>query len=345
LNSYQTVQETFPNAPARSSQRSPWILAATLIGATAAILALRPFQGKQWTDTFTAYFIAITLSATPYILLGAFLSGLMEVFLAPMTLVRITKRLGFWGVPVTAAVAPMFPVCECGIVTVVRGLLRKGLPLPHALTYLLAVPILNPVVLFSTYMAFQDARHPLCRALGGFLVSVVVGYAFSRAKPERVLLPGFCAVPDESHDCAHSEISERERPPTRIASLIQHTRDEFLEMMPYFLMGVFIASAMKTFLSESVLSLAAAHPVWGPASMMGSAFVLSLCSEADAFPAASFTDFSLVSHMGFLVLGPMLDIKLLLMYRTVFKTWFIGVFALSIVAAVTGYLLLLEALI
>ena len=325
-----------------SSQDTRSGVAGGLIAVTVALLLLRPVLGRATQDTFTAYFLGITLSATPYVLLGAALSGIIEVFLPPLLLVRLTQRLGLFGVPVTALVAPLFPICECGIVAVTRSLLRKGLPLHYALTYLLAAPILNPIVFFSTYMAFQDLRHAIFRLLGGFLVAVGIGLAFSRVKPEFALLPEFLEDPDTGDDCGCGGEEEAPRTARSLASdVLRRMREDFLDMMPYLLMGVFIASAMKTFMGDTVLSWAGASPVLGAAVMMLLAFVLSLCSEADAFPAASFTTFSLTAHMGFLVLGPLLDIKLLLMYRSVFRTRFIVLFSGAIVLGVALYVLLL----
>ncbi len=315
------------------------LIAPALVLCTAGVLVAR-VAGYRWVDSFAAYFIAITLSATPYILMGALLSGLVEVFLPPTALATFTRRLGPWSVVATALAAPLFPICECGIVALVRRLIRKGLPLNHALTYLLAAPIINPIVFFSTYVAFQDLTHPLIRTIGGFLVAVAIGYAFSRVKPEYALLPEFL---EGANGCGCADDDAHE-PTGRIEAVARNTRIDFLEMIPYFLMGVFIASGMKTFLGDNLMTLAERYPVFGPAFMMALAFVLSLCSEADAFPAASFTSFSTVAHAGYLVLGPMLDIKLLLMYRTMFRARFIAVFAAAIVAGVSAYLLLLEAI-
>ncbi|MCA1905096.1 MAG: permease, partial [Desulfarculus sp.] len=130
-----------------------------------------------WLEAFASYFLAICLEATPFILLGALLTAVLELWLPPEVLPRITARLGLWGVPAVALLAPLFPVCECGVVMVARGLLRKGLPLPHAVTYLLAAPIINPTVLAATYIAYQDLAHPVWRGLGGLVVAVGVGWA------------------------------------------------------------------------------------------------------------------------------------------------------------------------
>jgi uncharacterized membrane protein YraQ (UPF0718 family) len=306
-----------------------------LISAALTVVVLRFVGFRKETDAFCAFFFAITLSAIPYILLGAIFSGLTEVFMPPELLLKISRRLGVWGVPAMAIAAPAFPICECGVVSVVRGLLRKGLPLPYALTYLLAAPIVNPIVAISTYMAFQSVRYALFRVVGGLCVSIGLGLLFWRMKGEKALAPEVNSSDLQNGGCCSCHSKE-----PWLARVVEHAVKEFLDMIPYFLMGVFAASAMKALFSDSVLAMAGGSRIWGPAVMMLAAFVLSLCSEADAFPAASFTTFSFPAHMAFLVLGPMLDIKLLLMFRRVFRPWFIIVFAASIVAAVSAYVVL-----
>lgn len=384
-----------PSAPAQdeSTERpagfgelgGSWFTAAML--ALLALLLFFPLPGPPaaWQATFAAYFISIVLQSVPYILLGALVSGLMEQFLPSSLLPRLTGRLGVAGLPAIALLSPLFPTCECGVVSIGRGLLRKGLPLPHTLTYLLAAPIINPTVLFTTYLAFQDWRYPLLRALGGFLVSIAVGAVFLRRRPEEIFLPGFLSElpgppgepPQQTATTAPGRPAglslRRPEAPKRLSeafaatkssgsaeggkaaaaagalvrrgsALATHIRRDFLEMTTFFLMGVFIASAMKTFVDPGLLARLGQGPVSGPAVMMGLAFVLSLCAEADAYPAASFGEFRLPAHMAFLVLGPMLDIKLLLMYRTVFRGRFIALFALAIIVGTALYVALLEGL-
>ena len=279
-----------------------------------------------WRGPFSIYFIAIVLEAVPFILLGALVSGIMEIWLPPDLLPRLTARAGAWSIPLVALASPLFPVCECGVVMVVRGLLRKGLPLPQAMVYLVAAPILNPTVMASTYIAFQDWRYPLARALGGLGVALLVGYVFN-------LLPGKGMIKGESspglfplaeaEGCGCEAGSEMDPWPGwmhRWGQAAGRVTTDFLDMLPYFLIGVSIASAMKTFIPAASLVDLGQGPVSGPLTMMSAAFVLSLCAEADAFVAASFTEFSFSAVMGFLILGPMFDIKLLMMYRPIF-TW------------------------
>ena len=120
--------------------------------------------------------------------------------------------------------------------------------------------------------------------------------------------------------------------------------DHFLEMAAFFLMGVFIAAAMKTWLGSAGFSEVAASVILAPLAMMLLAFILSLCAEADAFVAASFSEFSLPALLAFLVFGPMFDIKLLLMYRVVFRSWFIFAIAGAMAVLVLFYVLALVPL-
>ncbi len=340
LSQSQTTQISLSAEHLPPVDKSGSTLPIALLAAGAAVVILRLAGYRQETDSFCAFFFAITLSAIPYITFGAVFSGLSEVFLPPDFLVRIAKRLGPFGIPLTALAAPVFPICECGVVVVVRGLLRKGMPLPYALTYLLAAPIVNPIVMASTYMAFQSVQYALFRLLGGLFVSITIGLLFSRLSGDRVFEPGLIQLQND----AGQKSCKCDSHGSKWKHLIEHIRRDFLDMMPYFLIGVFAASAMKTLFSDNALAMASGSRIAGPAVMMLMAFVLSLCSEADAFPAASFTGFSFTAHMAFLVLGPMLDIKLMLMYRSVFRTRFIFILAASILAAVTAYLVLIGLL-
>jgi uncharacterized membrane protein YraQ (UPF0718 family) len=338
-------------------------VAAVLLVLAAAFLLSRLIAPAPWQGAFAAYFLAYALEATPFILLGALLSGLMETLLPAMLLPRLTARLGAWGVPTAALLSPLFPTCECGVVPIGRGLVRKGLALGPVLAYLLAAPILNPMVLWTTWLAFQDWHYVVWRAIGGLLVACGVGWALGRFKPEWALKPVQSAefkvqsaetVPSGAATgrAHHSEPAAGKTalhpaPLTlyrRLLHAATHARTDFAEMMLYFLTGVAIAAAMKTFLGATLLTQLGHGSVSGPATLMGTAFTLSLCSEADAFPAAGFTQFGFAAKLAFLVLSPMLDIKLLLMYRTLLRGRFLFVYSCAIVLGVALFAALLTLL-
>jgi uncharacterized membrane protein YraQ (UPF0718 family) len=310
-----------------------------------------PGASTEWRESFSIFFMAIVLEAVPFILMGAFLSGLMEIWLPADLLPRLTAKAGVWGLPLVALASPFFPVCECGVVMVVRGLIRKGLPLPHAIVYLLAAPILNPTVLASTYIAFQDWTYPLARALGGIAIALVAGWVISLLPAKKLYkaepLPGLATL-DEACGCGHDHSHDHGHVAlpgwlNRWGQVAGRVTSDFLDMLPYFLIGVTIASAMKTFINPDALMDLGEGSVSGPFVMMSAAFVLSLCAEADAFVAASFIEFSFPAVMGFLILGPMFDIKLLMMYRPIFTWRTVLLLAVLVWLGVAGFVALLGA--
>ena len=363
-----------PNAKSGSFVNRSLFISMILL----TIVLFPPLAGRQpWHETFSAYFISIVLEAVPYILIGSLIAGIIELFMPATLLPRLTKRLGLLGIPATAIVAPAFPACECGVLAVARGLLRKGLPLPHTITYLLAGPILNPTVLFTTWLAFQDARYPILRGLGGLFVAIIVGFVVWRISSKYILLPhveeslkhgdhghGHGHGHDHQHgdgcapNCAEPAVptlnlgaalknpqvvaaQPRRRPMAVLGQLSSHVLDHFLEMAAFFLMGVFIAAAMKTYFGNAAFDELAGYWLLAPLAMMLTAFILSLCAEADAFVAASFSQFDIAAQMAFLVFGPMFDIKLFLMYRLVFRTGFILAIAATLVVLTLSYVLFL----
>ena len=295
-------------APVDPLQRSRTIVAWLVVVATLGLFS--PLTASMpWRGDCASYVLAITFEAVPWILLGALISGLIESLVPRAWLPRIAARLGPAGVPVTAIVAPAFPTCECGVVPIVRSLLRKGLPPAHALTYLLAAPVLNPVVLFTTWLAFQDGRMVALRAGGAVLIAIIGGLLLTRSG---TVFANMAAVHGHSHDHHHGTSLLQ-----RAGHLAEHVFEDFVEMMVFFLFGVLIAAALRTFLGANVLSVLGDSEVTGTLTMMGTAFVMSLCSEADAFLAVTFTEFSRGALLAFLVFGPMCDLKLLVMFRAI----------------------------
>lgn len=367
-----------------------WLISTVMLGFCGIFLATALWQGSGgitpyvdrinipptpgWRENFATYFVAIVLEGAPYMVLSALAAALIEMFVPPGFLPRFAARLGGWGIPVVVLASPLFPICECGIGFVARRLLRLGLPLPHTLGYLLAAPILNPLVFTGTWLAFgQNLVYPVLRGAGAILVALAVALLFmrlSRAQavtPElehqlvhaerlerlRNLVPVFvsslvsskhdpCCSHEGDSGCEHS--NQRQGVGDRIRHVLAHVREDFLDTGSYFLMGVFVASLMKTFIHPAWIEASSKGDVSGPAVMMLLAFVLSLCAGADAFVVASFVEFDVSAHMAFLVLGPMLDIKLLFMYRTIFRGGFIVRFVVAILVGVILYVALLQSL-
>jgi uncharacterized membrane protein YraQ (UPF0718 family) len=327
-------------AAAPAGLRPGSLLPALVFAAAVGALGLAA-RDRAWAATFVTYVLAVLLEAVPFLIIGAVISGAVAIFLPADLLPRAVRRLGRADLPATMGLSFVLPVCECGVVAVARGLLRKGLPLRCTIVYLLVAPILNPVVLASTAVAFQfEPRFVIARLLGAVFVSVPVALFLGGLSPDDVFTASFrrtLAAGDGGPSAGPARDRRR-----KMGELCAHAAADLLEMIPYLVMGVALAAVMQTFVGSRLLGGLAGNRVGGAGAMMGTAFTLSLCSEADAFVARTFYGtFDFPAVIAFLVLGPMLDIKLLLMYRTVFSKRVIACLAASVTTGVVVYVILL----
>jgi len=308
------VQNT--TSPTRPSKNLIIIIAVAVLIITAS--SMIPATFFSWLadrlNVFATVFLGIFVEAVPYLLLGTLASGLVEVFLDRDQIARwVSKR------PVAASVSGslmgiIFPVCECGVVPLTRRLFKKGLPLSAGISFLLAAPVLNPIVLFSTASAFGWADMLFWRFFLSFIIAVTVGLVFSIEKDSSNVLQTVL----DSHEHTHSykDLSVIEK--IRQAFLI--TVDEFFDMGRYLVLGTTLAAALQTFISQSTLLAIGSGPILSVLVMLTLAVLLSICSTVDSFVALGFVGtFSFGSILSFLVFGPMVDIKSVMMYTQVFK--------------------------
>lgn len=280
-------------------------------------------------------FISILIEAIPFILIGVILSGIIQMFVSEEMIARIMPKNRFLAVLFGALAGILFPACECGIIPITRRLLLKGVPLHAGVAFMLTAPIINPIVLFSTYIAFGN-RWSVVFYRGGLAlaVSVIIGIILSYQFKDNQLLK-----PDEAghHHQHHHTLLQK------LGGTLRHAIDEFFSVGKYLIIGAFIAAAMQTYVKTSTLLAIGQNDVSSSLVMMGLAFVLSLCSEVDAFIASSFSStFSLGSLIAFLVFGAMVDIKNLLMMLAAFKKRFVFLLITYIVVIVLAGSLLVK---
>ncbi|MDQ3659570.1 MAG: permease [Actinomycetota bacterium] len=310
-------------APAAVLQlRSPipvisWSLLALVSGALVFAVRVFELQNHSSVQTFAIVFTAIAVEALPFVLLGAFVSALMEVYVPDRAFARWGRLPVGLQLPAAAAGGFFFPVCECGSVPVARRLIAKGMHPSAGLAFMIAAPIFNPVVLGSTWVAYEARGLGLEMVLGrgalGLVVALVAGWAIGADRGARLLKSG-------SEDGSHEPVtSERGPSGQRMQSLAANLTSDFLYMGRFLILGAAVAAAMQALVPQNVLSGAASSPLIATAALMVVAFASSLCSEADAFVAVSFTPFPLGSQLAFLVFGPVLDLKLLFLYGAVFQ--------------------------
>jgi uncharacterized protein len=291
--------------------------------------------------TFALTVVSLCLEALPFLLLGSLAATLVRTFIPAGFLARVARRVGPAGIPLAALSGLVAPVCECAIVPTVRGLREKGLPLPFAITVLVSVPIINPVVIASTIAAFPGRRElVLARFVGGFFVAVVTGvvfYAVSRGRERRVPEPTVTGATDpdstmqephghrtelaggdrefDHHHHHHHDFDQIRPGPLGI---VEGTLQEFLEVSRYFVVGAVLSSLLQVAVpAEHFTRLGSSLPV-ATLTMILLAFVLSVCSEADAFIGKAFLPLMPpAAVIAFLVFGPMMDLKNASMLRHV----------------------------
>ncbi|WP_371264679.1 permease [Paenibacillus sp. CF384] len=277
------------------------------------------------------------MEAIPFILLGVIISGLIQTFLSERWIAAILPRNRYLASLFGCGVGLFFPACECGIVPITRRLIRKGVPLHAGIAFMLTGPIINPIVLFATYIAFgNNWTMVLIRGGMAIVVAYVTAIVISYLYP-KLPLRGMKGADGEIAAGAESMSAEPIRLPlrSRLYEVMQHAIDEFFSVGKYLVLGAFIAASMQTFIPTSTLMHIGSTPITASLVMIGLAFIMSLCSEADAFIASSFrSTFSVGSLSAFLVFGPMIDIKNTLMLLAVFRGKFVLVL-IALVAACT----------
>ncbi|HGD6796915.1 TPA: permease [Streptococcus agalactiae] len=272
-----------------------------------------PDSVLQW----FAIFISIIIEALPFVLLGTILSGIIEVFITPDIVNKFLPKNKFLRVLFGTFVGFVFPSCECGIIPIINRFLEKKVPSYTAVPFLATAPIINPIVLFATYSAFGNSiRFMILRFVGATIVAIALGVMLAFLVDDNILKED--AKPTHFHDYSDKKWYQK------IFLALAHAIDEFFDTGRYLVFGTLIASAMQIYLPTRVLTTIGHSPITAILVMMLLAFILSLCSEADAFIGASLlSTFGIAPVMAFLLIGPMIDIKNLMMMVNSFKTRFI----------------------
>ncbi len=320
-------------------------------------------------NSLAIVFVSIVLEAIPFMLVGSLVGGFIEAFISRERMATLLPRKGWLTVCIAAGAGLVFPVCECAVVPVVRRLTGKGLPFSAAIAYLLGGPIVNPIVAASTALAYAfDWRIVVLRLSLGYGIAVAIGMLMGRlfTSVEAVKNNGATfknnALSCGCHHHANGEACSETPQPFPIitnpagnntvcgcgcshpvsddwvdkaGAAFTHAMDDFLAVGHYLVIGAFIAALAQTYLDRSSFLSLTATPVLSVVLMMALAVLLNLCSEADAFIAASFRGLMPIpAQMAFLLTGPMFDLKLLLMYQSVFTRRAIVVLASLILVAV-----------
>jgi uncharacterized membrane protein YraQ (UPF0718 family) len=287
-------------------------------------------------QNFKTIFLSIILEAFPFILLGVIVAALLNVFVSEDMVRRFVPKNPVLGVLFGCFLGVIFPLCECGMIPVVRRLILKGMPLYVGVIYILTGPILNPVVFASTFMAFRSRPEiAYSRMFLAFAAAVIIGsiiYKFVKSNP----LKNHAGALHPQHSHSHSKKN-------KMFSTVGHASDEFFEMGKYLMFGAMVTAVIQTFVSRESLVSIGQGEVSSHIFMMVFAYVLSICSTSDAFVASSFlSTFSIGSLLTFLVFGPMLDFKTTLMMLAVFRIRFVLLLVSLIIVVVLACSLIFQ---
>lgn len=346
-----------------------------------ALTILMVFSGNRDLQTLSLIFTSIILEAFPFMLFGSVVGGLVEIFISRERMTTLLPKKHPWlAIFIAGGLGFIFPVCECAVVPVVRRLIRKGLPVGAAIAYLLGGPIVNPIVAASTALAYKFNSFIVLSRLGwGYLIAVTIGLLMSRLfTANRILKKDMQQASEPPCQCGtvHSPVTQDNAPPSpgmasftipmyqenkhddscgcghhhdtasfkgKIASALCHAADDFMAVGHFLVIGAFIAALAQTFIDRKIFLDFAGYPGLPSMLMMTLAILLNLCSEADAFIAASFRGLMPVpAQLAFLLTGPMFDLKLLLMYQNLFRKRAIVALSSLILILVLAVALFLE---
>ena len=265
---------------------------------------------------FITLSLSIFVEAFPFIVLGSLLAGIVNTYVPPHAFEKFLPKKGISRRAVLSLLGFLFPVCECGNVPVSRALMIQGLKPSEAVTFLLAAPVLNPVTIWSTWVAFSyDQSIVISRIAATFVIANIIGYVISLKKREKdFLTDDFKAVCDARQESSETGASNKT---SKLAQSFTHEAFIMVKMLAF---GAVIAGSIQTFVPRDFLVSIGSNVVLSILAMLILAFVVSICANVDAFFALSFAGtFTAGSIVSFLVFGPMIDIKMLALLKTTFK--------------------------
>lgn len=250
-------------------------------------------------QSWMTVFVAVIIQALPFLVLGVLLSAVIAVFVPPSFFARALPSRPALAVPVAGMAGAVLPGCECASVPVAGALVRRGVTPAAALAFLLSAPAINPIVLTATAVAFpRNPEMVLARFVASLLVACSMGWLWQRLGRADWLRPP--ARP------AHDGLG-------RGAAFWGSVRHDVMHAGGFLVVGAMAAATLKAVVPESWLQAAAGNFLVSVLALAILAVLLSICSEADAFVVASLSQFSLTARLAFLVVGPMIDLKLFAM--------------------------------
>lgn len=275
-------------------------------------------------------FISIFFESLPFLLLGAIISAIIETYISNETIAKIIPKNKIFGSIVGVFLGFFIPACDCAVIPISKRLLKKKVPINVAISFMLASPIINPVVLLSTYNAFYKTNPEIFwyRLFFGIIIALLIGIIMGIIFNKKSVIKN--QILDEDDDCCcchcheHEEVDddfkdlvecchhekEKHNLKTDIKSVCRHTTGDLFEVVKYLMFGALIASLVQVLLPRNILMVFNNNQVLSIIVLMLFAYLISLCSTSDSFIGKSLlSSFNESSIIAYLLLGPMIDIK------------------------------------
>jgi uncharacterized protein len=327
--------------PGRSRRASPErprslptleILAVVLVAAVVLRPILAPYLDDAALQTWSTIFVSITIQALPFLVLGVVVSGGIAAYVSPAFIARALPAGRWTSIPAAGLAGAAFPGCECGSVPIAGRLTARGATPAAAFAFMLAAPAINPIVLVATAVAFPGRPDIVAaRFIASLVTAMAVGWLWARFGSDKLI------------DMSRTRVDMGR---SRWQAFSNTARHDFLHAGGWLVLGGMAAATLQTVVPRAVLDTIAGNEWLAVLALATLAVVLAICSEADAFVAASLSQFSLTSRLVFLVVGPVVDIKLIALQVGVFGRRFAMrfaplAFAVAVASAlVTGWIIL-----
>ncbi len=296
-----------------------------LFSGLALLLSVRFYLASSNSDLpnklqdFITLSVSVFVEAFPFLVLGSVLAALVNTFVSPHTFEKILPKNKLARRASLSLLGFLFPVCECGNVPLSRSLMIQGLKPSEAITFLLAAPVLNPITIWSTWVAFSyDGSIVASRIAATFLIANTIGFILSLIKNENdFITKDFQAVCESSLTQKKSDKALL----AKVSSFVSNFKHEAFVMVKMLAFGAIIAGLIQTIVPRDILINIGSDVILSIIAMLLLAFLVSICATVDAFFALSFSNtFTAGSITSFLVFGPMIDIKMLALLKPTFKT-------------------------
>ena len=277
-------------------------------------------------------FMSIFFESFPFLLLGALISSIIETFVSNDTMAKIIPKNKVLGSIVGICLGFFLPACDCAVIPVAKRLIKKKVPINVAVSFMLASPIINPVVILSTYHAFYKTNPDIfwLRLILGIVVSLIIGIILGILFGKKEVITNNedecgCSYCHE-HEC---ECEEHEHK-NYFLSIINHTAIDLFGVVKYLMFGALIASVIQVVLPRDILIMFNNNRILSIITLMLFAYLVSLCSTSDSFVGKSLlSSFSKSSIMAYLLLGPMIDIKnTIVLFGNYKKSFVLGLISL-----------------